>query len=154
MKNLILKILFISFAFITYNSQSFSHSLNGKYLCRTSSFSPFRTEVEVTKFKKHCYFDSLTFKEDCSKMSHASSDVYFDGKYLMDAGTEHYIKNTNKIREYIQIRHNTYSGIWVSNDGKERDLQGVTYTRKKKEFSEKSGYKWVTERFVFCEKVE
>ncbi len=153
MKKLILKILFISFAFITYNSQSFSHSLNGEYLCRTSSFSPFRTKVEVTEFKKHCEID-FTFKKDCSKISYTSSDVYFDGKYLMDGGKNHYIKNTKKIREYIQIRHDTYAFGWVSNDGKRRDLQGVKYIKKEKEFSEKSGYKWVTERSVFCEKVE
>ena len=78
------------------------------------------------------------------------ADVYFDGKKLQRIDKETYsIKRTKKVHKFIQLRYNDQSGEWVNHDGD--DTQGVAFVIREKEFSEQSGTKWVSKRFVFCE---
>ena len=76
--------------------------------------------------------------------------MFFDGKKLesFDHEERHFVKHTNKERIYIEICHKKFFTRCHEPNG------SVKYIIRKKEFSEKSGSKWVTKRRVWCEKVE
>ena len=58
----------LRFMFISFGIKA--HSLDGDYECRTSSWSPFKTKVEIKNFKKH--YDAR------EKLGHYTANVYFD----------------------------------------------------------------------------
>ena len=132
-----LTMMFISFGAI-------GHSLEGTYLCRESSFSPFKTEYEVKNMKKTYIKDGIR-----NYLGFFKVKVYREGVRLEGQGEDHFINNNKNEREYIQFRHNTDFGEWVGKNG--IDTQGLKYIYEEKEFSEKSGSKWVKKRSVFCE---
>ena len=136
-----LVILSLTMIFISFGANA--HSLNGVYECKTSSWSPFKTEVEIKNFKKH--YDAR------GKLGHYTADVYFDDKKPIKAyknfiiyDGHYYFKKSKKEQSRVVLRHNTASGEW--------DVEGIKYIHQEKEFSENTGSKWVTKRSVFCEK--
>ena len=122
----------LTFMFISFGVKA--HSLNGVYECRFNSWSPFKTEVVVSNFEKIMHEgEHIT----------TTSDIEIDGvKY--SGKWRHFIEKTNKRKVWIDLRHNDDRSKW---NGKE----GVKYVVQEKEFSEKTGSKWVTKRSVFCE---
>ena len=137
-----MKLLITILTFMLLSSGVKAHSLDWTYLCRTSSFSLFRTEVEVRNFKKLPYINASTFERDFDRVGSYTADVFFDGKKIRGQ-EKYYIKGALKPSTYIHLRHDTYSGSW--------NVEGVKYIINEKEFSEKTGSKWVTKRNVFCE---
>ena len=138
-----LVILSLAMTFISFGANA--HSLEGTYLCRESAFSPFKTEYEVKNMKKTYMKDDFR-----SYLAFFELEVYREGIKLDGRSDYHYINSNKNEREFIEFRHNTNYGKWVGKNG--IDTQGVKYIYEEKEFSEKSGSKWVTKRSVFCEK--
>ena len=128
-----MKLLITILTFMLLSSGVKAHSLNGVYECKTSSWSPFKTKVEVKNFKNGGKLQSYT------------ANVYFDGSLVKIAdGSHHYIESSSKKRIYIELQHDDHLYNY--------DNEGVKYVVKEKEFSEKSGSKWVDKINVFCEK--
>ena len=50
-----MKLLIATLTFIFISLGVKAHSLNGVYECKTSSWSPFKTKVEIKNFKNHSY---------------------------------------------------------------------------------------------------
>jgi len=121
-----------------------AHSLDGVYECKTSSWSPFKTKVEVKNFKKGNY-DRW---QDGGKLQSYTANVYFDGSLVKIADrSHHYIESSSKKSVKIHLRHDNNFYNFSDNNS-----EGVKYIVTEKEFSEKSGSKWVDKINVFCEK--
>ena len=72
-----MKLLITILTFMLLSSGVKAHSLDRTYLCRTSSFSPFRTDVEVRNFKKLPYINASTFERDIYRVGSYTADVFF-----------------------------------------------------------------------------
>ena len=142
----------LTMIFISFGAKA--HSLNGEYKCRTSSYSLFKTTVVVNNFTKNyesyeIIFNQLTQQEEFKKVRYEKpwqikADVFFDKIKLKQNGDIYNIENNKKKRTYIRLQHNDKYGEYRN--------EGIKFIVKEKEFSEKSGSKWVTKRSVFCEK--
>ena len=138
-----MKLLIIILTFMLVSSGVMAHSLNGVYKCKTSSWSPFKTKVEIKNFKKH--YDVK------GKMFYSTSEVYFDDTKISKPHTydnRHYIEDLKNKSIFIFVVHNTSAQDY---DLRTPPTEGIKYIHQEKEFSEKSGSKWVKKRSVFCE---
>ena len=129
------KLLLIFLAMFSFNSNySFSESItnhSGKYECRMSSWSPFKTTVSLENFRSE-YIISGDY-------SVYEIDAYVDGKKLrLNGETNNFLIEKNKTKK-----------SYILADPR-RD--GVLYIYKEKVFSEEKGTKWVIKRKVYCEK--
>ena len=130
-----MKLLITILTFMLLSFGVKAHSLNGVYECKTSSWSPFKTKVEIKDFKK-TYTTS-------GELDYYNASLYIDDKKISKIGGHFYINKSKKESGRIVLRHNTI--------GKEYDFEGIKYIYQEKEFSEKTGSEWVIKRSVFCE---
>ena len=92
----------LTFMFISFGVKA--HSLNGVYKCKTSSWSPFKTEVVVKNFTKKMGKESY----DLGRVRDYTSEVYIDGKKLDGGRGRHFIRYDNKKRITIDVMHLKY----------------------------------------------
>ena len=141
-----MKLLIITFTFMFISFGVKAHSLNGKYECRLSSSSLFRTTVIVKNFTKKTTYQNIITKENkpCegNGVCDYKADISIGNKETRNT-VIHYIDNNLKKRSYIYlVHHTTYDNS---------KNEGLRIRVSEKKFSEKTGSKWEKIHFAFCE---
>ena len=137
-----MKKILITLFLVLFSFGANSNSINGKYKCRMSAWSPFKSTLILENFK-------LKYENDgqVDRTIGITVDGYLDGKKLEPAPYRSdilKIEFSKKIKRYIYIGYDT--------EINREPNEGVRYIYKVKEFSESKGTRWVKKRVVYCEK--